>query len=75
MKLNSVKTVYDLMTYCKMNKFFQRDIRDMKLGLSLKNSSDKYILDQVRGASNVAVSNKAKKTAKAILNSVSALCV
>ncbi|AJI85186.1 pcfJ-like family protein (plasmid) [Yersinia frederiksenii Y225] len=44
------------------------------LGLSLKNSSDKYILDQVRGAGNVAVSSKAKKTAKEILNSVNALC-
>lgn len=41
MKLNSVKTVYDLMTYCKMNKFFQRDIRDMKVG-------DTYFLGQYK---------------------------
>lgn len=41
MRLKSVKTVYDLMTYCKMNKFFQRDIRDMKVG-------DTYFLGQYK---------------------------
>lgn len=41
MKLDSIKTVYDFMSYCKMNKFFQRDIRDMKVG-------DTYFLGQYK---------------------------
>lgn len=44
------------------------------LGLSVKKGSDKYILDQVRGTSNMAVSTKLKKLSKDILNSVNVLC-
>lgn len=32
MKLNNIKTTYDLMKYCKMPSYFQREIRDMKVG-------------------------------------------
>lgn len=73
--LHCVSSYHDLCASGRYRVFsiFNEEER-ATLGLSLKNSSDKYILDQVRGASNVAVSNKAKKTAKAILNSVNALC-
>ncbi|HDL6535742.1 TPA: PcfJ domain-containing protein [Yersinia enterocolitica] len=72
--LHCVSSYHDLCASGRYRVFsiFNEEER-ATLGLSLKNSSDKYILDQVRGASNVAVSNKAKKTAKAILNSVNAL--
>lgn len=73
--LHCVSSYHDLCASGRYRVFsiFNEEER-ATLGLSLKNSSDKYILDQVRGASNVAASNKAKKTAKAILNSVNALC-
>lgn len=32
MKMSSVKTVYDFMRYCRMPLWFQRSIRDMKVG-------------------------------------------
>jgi hypothetical protein len=32
MKVSSIKTVYDLMHYCRMPLWFQRSIRDMKVG-------------------------------------------
>lgn len=32
MKISSIKTVYDLMRYCRMSLCFQRSIRDMKVG-------------------------------------------
>lgn len=32
MKMNSIKTVYDFMRYCRMPLWFQRSIRDMKVG-------------------------------------------
>lgn len=32
MKISSIKTVYDLMRYCHMPLYFQRSIRDMKVG-------------------------------------------
>ena len=41
MKLNSIKTVYAFMSYCRMNKYFQRDIQDMKIG-------DTYFLGQYK---------------------------
>lgn len=45
------------------------------LGLSIKKGGEKYILDQVRGMSNEAVSSNVKKVSKAILISVNAMCV
>ncbi|EAV3113542.1 hypothetical protein LBA84_004542 [Salmonella enterica] len=32
MKMSSIKTVYDFMRYCRMPLWFQRSIRDMKVG-------------------------------------------
>lgn len=32
MKVNSIKTVYDFMRFCRMPLWFQRSIRDMKVG-------------------------------------------
>ncbi|EIC0238001.1 TPA: hypothetical protein ACPT1G_004328 [Escherichia coli] len=32
MKVSSIKTVYDFMRYCRMPLWFQRSIRDMKVG-------------------------------------------
>lgn len=32
MKMSSIKTVYDFMRYCRMPLYFQRSIRDMKVG-------------------------------------------
>lgn len=32
MKMSSIKTVYDLMRYCRMSLCFQRSIREMKVG-------------------------------------------
>lgn len=32
MKVNSIKTVYDFMCFCRMPLWFQRSIRDMKVG-------------------------------------------
>ncbi|WP_447885329.1 hypothetical protein [Serratia fonticola] len=32
MKISSIETVYDLMRYCRMPLWFQRSIRDMKVG-------------------------------------------
>lgn len=32
MKISSIKTVYDFMRYCRMPLYFQRSVRDMKVG-------------------------------------------
>lgn len=39
MKMSSIKTVYDFMRYCRMPLYFQRSIRDMKVG-------DTFILEK-----------------------------